>query len=118
MNTELKVSNQLRGFARRLVAEGLIEEQAALDACENAGRKGRTVLAWLIAQKGLDPEVLAAAASVEYGVPLADPRAMDLAQAPISLGMPSTWRNRSNAARSRAASTHPTQPSGTSRKLA
>ena len=34
MNTELKVSNHLHGFARRLVAEGLMDEQAALEAAE------------------------------------------------------------------------------------
>jgi len=36
MSTELKVSSHLHGFARRLVSEGLLEEQAALDAVESA----------------------------------------------------------------------------------
>ena len=85
MSTELKVSNQLRGFARRLVAEGLIEEQAALEACDAASKKGLTVLAWLTRDGKLDPAVLASAASVEYGVPLLDANSLDLAHAPISL---------------------------------
>ena len=85
MNTELKVSNQLRGFARRLVAEGLLDEPAALDACDQASKKGMTVLAWLTKQNGLDPQVLASAASVEYGVPIIDPASIDLAHAPTSL---------------------------------
>ncbi len=85
MNTELKVASQLRGFARRLVAEGLMDESAAMQACENARQKGTTVLAWLIKENGLDPDVLASAASVEYGVPLIDSRAVDLSVAPTSL---------------------------------
>ena len=85
MSTELRVSNQLRGFARRLVAENLMEEQAALDACDQASRKGVTVLAWLAQEKALDQQDLAIAASFEYGVPLIDARAIDLALAPISL---------------------------------
>ncbi len=32
MNTELKAGSKLHGFARRLVAEGLMEEQAAIEA--------------------------------------------------------------------------------------
>ena len=54
MNTELKVTHQLRGFARRLVAEGLMEEQAALTACEKAAQKDITVLAWLIKEDSMD----------------------------------------------------------------
>ena len=85
MNTELKVSNHLHGFARRLVAEGMIEEQAALEAVDLAGKKGSTILAWMIQENGIDPEVLAAAASVEYGVPLIDVSAFDMTMAPVSL---------------------------------
>ncbi len=85
MNSELKVSNQLRGFARRLVAEGLLEERAALEACDQASKKGVTVLAWLAKEHSLDPSTLAAAASVEYGVPLLDASALDLQHAPVSL---------------------------------
>lgn len=85
MNTELKVSNHLHGFARRLVAEGLLEEQAAMEAVDLAGKKGSTILAWMIKENGVDPEILAAAASVEYGVPLIDVNAFDMTMAPISL---------------------------------
>jgi len=85
MNTELKVSNHLHGFARRLVADGLMDEQAALEAVDAAAKKGSTILAWMIRENGLDPEVLAAAASVEYGVPLLDVSAFNMSMAPISL---------------------------------
>ena len=85
MNTERKVSNQLRGFARRLVAEGLMEEQAAIDASVDAGKKGLTILAWMIKNNGVEPEALATAASVEYGIPNIDIKAVDITAAPLSL---------------------------------
>lgn len=44
MNTELKTANQLHGFARRLVAEGLMEEKVARDASVDAGKKGSRFL--------------------------------------------------------------------------
>ena len=72
MNSELRATSQLHGFARRLVADGLIDEQAARDANTNAGKKGLTVLAWMIKNQALDPEVLINAASIEYGVPIID----------------------------------------------
>ena len=85
MNTELKATSQLHGIARRLVAEGVMDEKAALDASVNAGQKKLTVLAWMIKNKALDPEVLINAASAEYGVPIIDIRAVDLSIAPVGL---------------------------------
>jgi type IV pilus assembly protein PilB len=85
MNTELKVSSHLHGFARRLVAEGLLEEQEALNAVDLAGKKGSTVLAWMIGENSVHAEALAAAASIEYGVPLVDVSCLDLNLAPISV---------------------------------
>jgi len=85
MNTELKASSQLRGFARRLVAEGLIDEQAAIDASTDAGKRGLTILAWMIKNNVVVPEALATAASVEYGIPQIDIRTLDLSIAPITL---------------------------------
>ncbi len=85
MITELKVSSHLHGLARRLVTEGLMEEKAALEAVELAAKKGKTILAWTIKQNGVEPDLLAAAASVEYGVPLIDIASFDLSMAPISL---------------------------------
>ena len=40
MNSELKVTNQLRGFARRLVAEGLLEEDVGRDRRLGTDRQG------------------------------------------------------------------------------
>ena len=85
MNTELKSTSRLHGLARRLVAEGMMEEKIALDACVDAGKQELTVLAYMIKTNALDPEVLINIASVEYGVPIVDIRALDLSIAPISL---------------------------------
>ena len=62
-----------------------MEEQAAIEAGIEASKKGMTVLAWMIKNKGVDPEALINSASVEYGVPIVDIRAVDLSIAPISL---------------------------------
>ena len=78
MNSELKPSGHLHGFARRLVAEGLIDEDAALEAVDLASKNGKTVLAWLTSESELETDVLAATASVEYGVPLLDVTSLDM----------------------------------------
>lgn len=85
MNSELKPSGHLHGFARRLVAEGLIDEEAALEAVGLASKNGKTVLAWLTSESELETDVLAATASVEYGVPLLDVSSLDMAVAPLTL---------------------------------
>lgn len=85
MNSELRASSKLHGFARRLVAEGLMEEQAAIEAGTKAAKKGMSVVAWMIKNNGLDSEALVNAASVEYGVPIVDIRSLDLSMAPVSL---------------------------------
>lgn len=85
MNSELKPSGHLHGFARRLVAEGLIDEDAALEAVDLASKNGKTVLAWLTSESDLESDVLAATASVEYGVPLLDVSSLDMTIAPLTL---------------------------------
>jgi type IV pilus assembly protein PilB len=85
MNTELKASKQLHGFARRLVAEGLMEEQAAFEANVEASKQGQTMLAWMIRNKQVESQALATAASVEYGIPQIDINALDLSLSPLGL---------------------------------
>ena len=85
MNTELKAGSKLHGFARRLVAEGLMEETSAVEAGIEANKAGLTVLAWMLRNTSLDSEALVNAASVEYGVPIIDIRSFDLSIAPLSL---------------------------------
>ena len=85
MNTELKVSSNLNGLARRLVASNILDEISAKHACIESNKKNKTLLAWLIKNKSADPTALAAAASEEFGIPLIDINAFDLSQAPLSL---------------------------------
>ena len=85
MNTELKITSNLNGLARRLVTEAIMDEATANNACTQSNKKNKTLLSWLIKNKTAEPSALASAASDEYGIPLIDIRAFDLGQAPISL---------------------------------
>ncbi|MEE4216018.1 MAG: type IV-A pilus assembly ATPase PilB [Xanthomonadales bacterium] len=85
MNTELKVASNLQGLARRLVAESILDQSAAENACVQSNKKNKTLLAWLIKNKAGEPQKLAAAAAEEYGIPLIDIRSFDLSLAPVSL---------------------------------
>ena len=85
MNTELKISSNLNGLARRLVGESILDEAKAEHACVQSNKKNMTLLAWLIKNDAADPHALAAAAAEEYGIPLIDISAFDLSQAPLSL---------------------------------
>ena len=85
MNTELLVSSNLNGLARRLVEDNILDEVSAVHACTQCSKKNKTLLAWLIKNKSADPTALAAAAADEFGIPLLDISAFDLSQAPLSL---------------------------------
>jgi type IV pilus assembly protein PilB len=85
MNTELKVTSNLNGLARRLVGENILDAATAEHACVQSTKKNKTLLAWLIKNNSADPVALAAAAADEFGIPLIDIRAFDLSQAPLSL---------------------------------
>jgi len=75
----------LSGLARRLVADGLIEKEAALQAQEDAAKAKVALVAHLV-DKGLAKALdIAMAASEEFGVPVFDPSVMDMAQAPEKL---------------------------------
>jgi type IV pilus assembly protein PilB len=85
MNTELKVTSNLQGLARRLVAEDIVDAATAEKAIADSAKKNTTLLAWLIKNQTADPNRVAMAAAEEYGVPLIDIQAFDLSQAPIGL---------------------------------
>jgi len=85
MNTELKVSSNLNGLARRLVDNNILDEVSAAHACIESNKKNKTLLAWLIKNNSADPAALAAAAAEEFGIPLIDISAFNLSQAPLSL---------------------------------
>jgi len=75
----------ITGIARRLVLDGALDEAAARKAMEAASGE-RVPLATFIADKKLvSPAALAAAHSLEFGMPLVDPLALDPAQSAVAL---------------------------------
>lgn len=69
---------QLSGLARRLVHDGLLEEQKAENALKEARKKRITLVSHLVENKILSGKVIANAASQEFGVPLFDINSLDL----------------------------------------
>ena len=75
----------ITGIARRLVLDGAMEEAAARKAMD-AATAAKVPLATYIADKRLAiPAALAAAYSMEFGMPLVDPLAIDPSQSAIRL---------------------------------
>ncbi|AGS40577.1 type IV-A pilus assembly ATPase PilB [Cycloclasticus zancles] len=62
----------LGGLARRLVLDGLITEDVALKYSEEAFKKKRPFVSYLVDQKVIDSQTIALSASEEFGVPLFD----------------------------------------------
>lgn len=62
----------LGGLARRLVLDGLITEEAAHKYFDEANKKKRPFVSYLVEQKVLDSQIIALSASEEFGVPLFD----------------------------------------------
>ena len=75
----------LTGIARRLVVEGALSEEDARKAADAATRQKIPLVSYLV-QNGLAPSAqVAVAASLEFGIPLLDVRALDLRSAPLKL---------------------------------
>jgi type IV pilus assembly protein PilB len=73
----------LQGIPKRLVADGQMAEVDARKAQEGSAKQRISVVAYLIDNALADPKAIASAASSEFGVPLIDPLAIDLAQLPL-----------------------------------
>ena len=73
----------ITGIARRLVMDGALAEADARKALEEAPRTKTPVLRWLLDRKAVTASAVAAANSVEFGIPLLEINAYDLARAPI-----------------------------------
>jgi type IV pilus assembly protein PilB len=75
----------ITGIARRLVLDGAMDESAARKAMDAASGE-RVPLATFIADKKLvPPAALAAAYSLEFGMPLIDPLAVDPSQSAVAV---------------------------------
>jgi type IV pilus assembly protein PilB len=75
----------ITGIARRLVMDGALDEAAARDAMEAATKARRPLAVWLTDKRLVTPLALAAANSIEFGMPLFDPAAMDPAHSALRL---------------------------------
>ena len=76
---------QLSGLARRLVMDGLLADEQAIEAFEKALKKREPFVSYLVENKLLDSTAIASTASHEFGVPLLDLDVLELESAPISL---------------------------------
>jgi len=84
MSTPIPTIN-LSGLARRLVMDGLLEEDTAVKAHDTALRKRIHFVSYLVDNKVLASNEIAWSGSQEFGVPLFDMDAMDLETAPLRL---------------------------------
>jgi len=75
----------LSGLARRLVMDGLLDEQEAIKIHETALKKRTHFVSYLVENKILNGRDIAWSGSQEFGVPLFDLTTMDMESAPISL---------------------------------
>ncbi|MGD8416369.1 MAG: type IV-A pilus assembly ATPase PilB [Pseudomonadales bacterium] len=72
----------LNGLARRLVEENIIPTDTALTASEEARKHGIPFVSYLVQNGYAEARVIAASASVEFGVPLMDLASFDLTSIP------------------------------------
>lgn len=75
----------ITGIARRLVLDGVLEDTAARQALATASAQKQPITTYLAEKRLVTPAQLAAANSVEFGVPLLDVSAFDPAQSAIKL---------------------------------
>ena len=75
----------ITGIARRLVLDGALDESAAREALDAATREKKPIANYLRELKLVTPPQLAAANSIEFGMPLFDPSVMDPSQSAIRL---------------------------------
>tara|TARA_B110000977_G_scaffold58059_1_gene78953 strand:+ start:434 stop:2152 length:1719 start_codon:yes stop_codon:yes gene_type:complete len=76
---------QLSGLARRLVADNLLEEDAAREATEEARKTRVPFVTHLVQNKIVASKAIATSASEEFGIPLIDITALDLDVIPRDL---------------------------------
>ncbi len=78
-------STNLSGLARKLVLDGLLEEDKAIEAHEQAAKKKTPLVRYLVEKELLDSSTIAHAAAQEFGTPIFDLNSMDLESAATKL---------------------------------
>jgi type IV pilus assembly protein PilB len=71
-------STAISGLPRRLVQDGIVAEEAMLEALQEIKSSGRTIVEFLVEQELADAQSVAVAASHEFGVPLFDLDALEV----------------------------------------
>ncbi len=75
----------ITGIARRLVMDGAMNEESARRAMEGASNERVPLAVYIADRKLASAAALAAANSIEFGMPLLDPMAFDASQSAIKL---------------------------------
>ncbi|GAA4999087.1 type IV-A pilus assembly ATPase PilB [Pseudoluteimonas lycopersici] len=75
----------ITGIARRLVLDGNLDEASAREALDIASQEKRPVAGYLLEKKLVTSAALAAANSIEFGMPIFDVGTLDPAQSAIKL---------------------------------
>lgn len=75
----------ITGIARRLVLDGALDETAARDALEKATSARKQIAVYLREHKLVSAAQMAAAQSIEFGMPLLDPTAVDAQSSAVKL---------------------------------
>jgi len=78
-------SMRLSNIGRKLVENGLISEEQALDAMATAVKKGRTFTSHLVREKLVDAAGFAHVAAEDFGLPVVDLSAFNLRDAPAEI---------------------------------
>ena len=71
-------STAISGLPRRLVQDGIVDEETMVEAIEDARNTGATIVAHLVEEELAEPLAVAIAASHEFGVPLFDLDALEV----------------------------------------
>ncbi|MDH5822401.1 type IV-A pilus assembly ATPase PilB [Luteimonas sp. RD2P54] len=75
----------ITGIARRLVLDGALDDTVAREALDKATAERKPIAGWLREHKLVTGAQLAAANSIEFGMPVFDPATMDPSQAAVKL---------------------------------
>ena len=75
----------ITGIARRLVMDGALDEATAREALDKASVERKHVSVWLRENRKITGAQLAAANSIEFGMPLFDPAAMNAGESAVKL---------------------------------
>jgi len=85
MNTAVANLVGITGITRRLVLDGALNEADARKALEESGKLKKQVQLYLLEQRLVTQTQIAAANAVEFGMPLFDTSALDLAQSAVKI---------------------------------